>query len=158
MRWLAVVAVVLAATACFLALSSRSEGPGPARIAELERRVADLEQDVRAQRDAIETLEAAGPRDSVAVRSSIGLPLVPNGSVPAIAGKVVAVDTKLNIVVLSVGRTDGVKPGTTFTIHRGKTYVGRVVVDDVQKDHCAGYSKAELQAKTIEVGDGARTP
>ena len=78
-------------------------------------------------------------------------------SAPALSAKVSAVDEKLNIVVLSIGKDDGVKPGFTFTVYRGDQYVGKVVVDDVAKDHCSGYSKKELQKGSIQVGDDART-
>lgn len=78
-------------------------------------------------------------------------------SAPALRAKVSAVDEKLNIVVLSIGKDDGVKPGFTFTVYRGDKYIGKVVVDDVQKDHCSGFSKKELQQGGIQVGDDART-
>jgi chromosome segregation ATPase len=78
-------------------------------------------------------------------------------SAPALAAKVSAVDEKLNIVVLSIGKDDGVKAGFTFTVYRGDQYVGKVVVDDVAKDHCSGYSRKELQQGSIQVGDDART-
>jgi chromosome segregation ATPase len=78
-------------------------------------------------------------------------------SVPAMAGKVAAVDEKVNIVILTIGSDDGVKVGYEFTVYRGSKYVGKVVVEDVQKDHCSGYSRKELQTGAIEVGDDART-
>ena len=78
-------------------------------------------------------------------------------SAPALTAKVSAVDEKLNIVVLSIGKDEGVKPGYEFTVYRGDKYVGKVVVDDVAKDHCSGYSKKELQQGPIQVGDDART-
>jgi SMC interacting uncharacterized protein involved in chromosome segregation len=77
--------------------------------------------------------------------------------VPALAAKVSGVNAEHNIVILSIGRDDNVKPGYEFTIYRGNKYIGKVIVDDVQKDHCSGYSKKELQAGDIAVGDDART-
>ena len=78
-------------------------------------------------------------------------------NVPALTAKVSAVDEKFNIVILSIGRDDGVKPGYEFTVYRGDKYVGKVIVDDVQKDHCSGYSRKELQSGEMQVGDDART-
>ena len=78
-------------------------------------------------------------------------------SVPALAAKVAAVDEKVNIVILSIGSDDNVKVGYEFTVYRGNKYVGKVVVEDVQKDHCSGYSKKDLQSGEIQVGDDART-
>ena len=78
-------------------------------------------------------------------------------NVPALAAKVSGVNAEHNIVILSIGMDDGVKPGYEFTVYRGDKYVGKVIVDDVQKDHCSGYSKKELQSGDIAVGDDART-
>ena len=77
--------------------------------------------------------------------------------VPPMAAKVSAVNEEFNIVILSVGKDDGVKPGFEFTVYRGDKYIGKIIVDDVQKDHCSGFSKKELQSGAIEVGDDART-
>lgn len=77
--------------------------------------------------------------------------------VPPLTAKVSAVNEEFNIVILSVGKDDGVKPGFEFTVYRGDKYIGKIIVDDVQKDHCSGYSKKELQSGAIEVGDDART-
>ena len=76
---------------------------------------------------------------------------------PAIQAKVAAVDNGLNIVILTVGRDDEVKAGYEFTVYRDDKYIGRVVIDKVERDHCSGYSKKEIEAGAIQVGDDART-
>jgi len=76
---------------------------------------------------------------------------------PAIRAKVAAVDNDLNIVILTVGRDDEVKPGYEFTVYRGDEYIGKVVIDKVERDHCSGYSKKEIEAGDIQIGDDART-
>ena len=78
-------------------------------------------------------------------------------NVPALTAKVSGVNAEHNIVILSIGTDDDVKVGYEFTVYRGDKYVGKVIVDDVQKDHCSGYSKKELQSGNIAVGDDART-
>lgn len=77
--------------------------------------------------------------------------------VPAIKAVVAGANNDLNIVLLSVGRDDGVKPGYKFTIYRNNEYVGTVVVDRVEKDHCSGYSKKEIERLPISVGDKGTT-
>jgi DNA repair exonuclease SbcCD ATPase subunit len=77
--------------------------------------------------------------------------------VPLIKGAVMAVNSELNIVLLSVGRDDKVQPGYEFTIYRGSEYIATVVIDKVEKDHCSGYSKKEIQRMDIEKGDQATT-
>jgi predicted nuclease with TOPRIM domain len=73
--------------------------------------------------------------------------------VPVIKTVVAGVNEDLNIVLFTVGRDDNVKPGYEFTIYRNNEYVATVVVDKVEKDHCSGYSKKEIQRLPIVVGD-----
>ena len=77
--------------------------------------------------------------------------------VPAIAAVVAGVNNDLNIVLLSVGRDDKVQEGYEFTIYRGSEYVATIVVDKVEKDHCSGFSKKELERLPIQVGDKGTT-
>jgi predicted nuclease with TOPRIM domain len=77
--------------------------------------------------------------------------------VPAIAAFVADVNNDLNIVLLSVGSDDKVKVGYEFTIYRNNEYVGRVVIDKVEKDHCSGYSKKEVERLPIGKGDKGNT-
>lgn len=77
--------------------------------------------------------------------------------VPKLAAMVSGVDTGLNIVMLSIGRDDGVKPGFEFTIYRGSEYVGKVVINRVEKDYCSGESKKEIEKSPVQVGDQATT-
>ena len=76
---------------------------------------------------------------------------------PPLKGRVSAVNGELNIVVLSIGRDDKVEAGYEFTIYRGSEYVGKVVIDKVDKDFCSGYSRKEVEKAPIEVGDNATT-
>ncbi len=76
---------------------------------------------------------------------------------PPIAAVVAGVNNELNIVLLSVGRDDQVKEGYEFTIYRNNEYVATVVVDKVEKDHCSGYSKKEVERLPISVGDKGTT-
>jgi hypothetical protein len=75
----------------------------------------------------------------------------------AIKAKVTSVSGQYNIVMLSVGRDDGVTPGYEFTVYRGNQYVGKVVIDRVEKDYCSGPSKKELEKSPIQAGDDATT-
>lgn len=76
---------------------------------------------------------------------------------PAIAGKVVGVSDKYNLVMLNVGEHDQVKEGYEFTVYRGKDYVAKVKVDKVYPDMCACYSLEEYQKDKIRQGDDAGT-
>lgn len=72
-------------------------------------------------------------------------------------GIVTAIDAKLPIVMLSVGKDDGVEKGYQFTVYRGSEYIGRVVVEEVYKDASAGRVVKEMSVKTIQKGDNATT-
>ena len=76
---------------------------------------------------------------------------------PLIKAMVTGVDKDLNIVLISVGKDDQVKPGYSFTVYRGNEYVGKVMIDKVEKDYASGYSVKELEKEPIEVGDSATT-
>ena len=58
-------------------------------------------------------------------------------------------ETRGNIVAISIGSEDCVRVGDTYTVVRGKTYVGRLRVTKVYK----GQSVAEFDAEYP--GDGA---
>jgi uncharacterized protein len=55
----------------------------------------------------------------------------------AIEGKVMAVRKDVNIVMLSVGSDDKVKPGYRFTVFSDDQFVGKVEVEQVFSDMCA---------------------
>jgi len=76
---------------------------------------------------------------------------------PRIDGVVTAVDPEKNVVVLSVGRDDRVRPGYRFIVYRGDRYVARIVVDRVGEDTCAGHSQKEVERTPIRVGDKVAT-
>ena len=52
---------------------------------------------------------------------------------------------------------DKVQVGFEFTIYRGMEYVGKVVINRVERDYCSGESKKEIQKSPIQVGDQATT-
>jgi hypothetical protein len=77
--------------------------------------------------------------------------------VPRIHAVVTAVSSERNLVTLSAGRLDFVRPGFEFTVYSGDRYVGKVVVDRVEEDHCVGHSRKDLEKRPIAVGDQATT-
>jgi hypothetical protein len=65
-------------------------------------------------------------------------PLVPPGASPpragetrgsTVVGKVIAVAPEIGLVVLSIGKDDGVKEGDAYVVDRAGTFVAKVVVD-----------------------------
>jgi cell shape-determining protein MreC len=98
-----------------------------------------VEDDLAYANWILERLQAAGITTSQALEQP---------AMPAIPAKVLAVDKEVNLVMLSVGRNDGVKKGYTFSVYRTDKFVGKVRVEKVYDDMCAG-----VILKTYKVGD-----
>ncbi|MCU0722980.1 MAG: hypothetical protein MUC63_05100, partial [Planctomycetes bacterium] len=52
-----------------------------------------------------------------------------------------------------VGEEDGVKPGFEFTIYRGNTYVGKMVVEKTYPRQAAGRVVLEKTKDKVQPGD-----
>ncbi len=76
---------------------------------------------------------------------------------PPIDGRVLAVRKDVNLVMLSVGSDDGVKPGFKFTIFRNDVYIGIVNVEKVFHDMSSARIIPDLTPKEISEGDSAAT-
>lgn len=76
-----------------------------------------------------------------------------------IRAKILAIRPDVDIVLLSAGREDQVKEGYQFTVFRGGTYKGKVVVESVYPNMCSARIVADLmaQSETILEGDSAST-
>jgi len=113
--------------------------------ANLEKQIVSLTEDL----DKTKLVVAAYEQQVGKLSTVIGVPML--------KAMVSGVDNSLNIVMLSIGRDDQVKVGYEFTIYRGSEYVGKVVIDRVEKDYCSGQSKKEIEKSPIQVGDQATT-
>ncbi|MHC4471959.1 MAG: hypothetical protein ACYS99_13455 [Planctomycetota bacterium] len=123
-----------------------------AQIDEKDKQIGELEKRINGMADEIEQKDLL----IAAYRDKFGE--VPDWiKMPPITAKVTNVSPDYNIVMLSVGSDDHVKVGFEFTIFRGDEYVGKVVVNKVEKDYCAGYSKKEVEKAAIQPGDDAKT-
>ncbi len=72
----------------------------------------------------------------------------------ALSGAVTAVASELDLVVISIGRDAGVNEGDEFTIYRGNVFVGKIVIDRV--DRAWGSGRITLKGKEEpRIGDQA---
>jgi len=80
-------------------------------------------------------------------------------SAKLIEGKITAISDKpdLNIVMISVGKNDGVEVGMRFTVYRADKYVAKVQVEKVEAQWAACFSIKEFQADTIKINDNVTT-
>jgi hypothetical protein len=76
---------------------------------------------------------------------------------PPIDGQILAVDAKVPLVMLSVGKDDGVEKGFQFTVYRENRYVGRVTIQEVYKDMSAAQIDPSMTVKAIQKGDSVTT-
>jgi hypothetical protein len=79
--------------------------------------------------------------------------------VPPIRGKVAGVKTDIQpaLVVINVGVDDKVEKGYQFTVYRGSTFIGKVVVERIAADGCGARVLFTAPGQTIQAGDDAAT-
>lgn len=111
-----------------------------------------IEDDLAHSTWILDTLQARGIDVATMVISA-------DQAMPAIPAKVLAVDKDVNLVMLSVGRNDSVKKGYTFSVFRNEKFVGKVRVEKVYDDMCAGVILKNYKVGDAEIqeGDDANT-
>ncbi len=72
-------------------------------------------------------------------------------------GKVLQADNEHNIVVISLGSEDGVKPGYKYTVSRGSSFVAEIQITNVQTKSAAGKVLTGLGKMPIKTGDDIMT-
>lgn len=67
--------------------------------------------------------------------------------------KVLAADNTMDIVVISVGESSGVKRGNQYVLSRGNKYVATIKITDVQADKATGMVVKGMKQIAINPGD-----
>ena len=77
---------------------------------------------------------------------------------PELAGRVTAVDGShgTTVVVINLGKNDGVKPGHTFDVYAGGVYKGKIYVETVNASQSAATIQMAGQGE-IAAGDAVVT-
>ena len=115
-------------------------------LATLQRDKRSMEEDLALQTNRINRLLERG----VPIYEILGEDVaVTQGFVPD--AQVLAVRPEVNLVMLSVGTLQNVKPGYRFTISRGDQYVAKVQVEKVYPDMCSARIDPKLVRKDMEV-------
>lgn len=78
---------------------------------------------------------------------------------PPMRALVAGIDTSVQpaIVLLTIGKDDGVRMGHTFTVYRGDQFVGKVVVSRVMADSAGARILFQAPGQTVQQGDQAAT-
>lgn len=111
-------------------------------LGQLESTYQELARDRQRLQETIANLNAAGIRtDQIAPRKPL-------------SGKVTAVASELDLVVISIGRDAGVNEGDEFSLSRGSSFTGKIVIDRVDRAWASG--RVMLKGKEAPaVGDDA---
>jgi chromosome segregation ATPase len=72
---------------------------------------------------------------------------------PAHTGQILAVEGDRNVVVISLGEEDGVRPGYQYLVSRGGDYVATIQITDVQAKQSAGRALSDISKGEIRRGD-----
>lgn len=106
----------------------------------------------RSQKELLETKQIL----RIIKSSGIDVPALVTPAKP-VDGFVTVTSPSLPIVMLSVGKDDGVEVGYQFTVYRGNRFIGRVTVEQVYKDACAGRILSDMTVGKIQKGDKVST-
>lgn len=120
-----------------------------AELAELRKENVRLRDRIKKEERNIERLKAIGVPVDDFLRGTDAQPAQP------IHGKVLAVRREVNLVMLSVGREDGVKKGYRFTIYRDQKYIGKVEIEKVFTDMSSARILRDWTKEKIREGDDA---
>lgn len=72
---------------------------------------------------------------------------------PPVDGRVLKVRESSGLVEISLGSDDGLKKGHTLEVYRGTTYLGRIIIRDVDPDRAVGQVDKKMQRGRIQEGD-----
>ena len=107
-------------------------------LGQLEEKHVEMARDKKHLEEKINAIAQAGGNVNVAPKK-------------ALEGKVTAVANEIGLVVISIGKDDGVIEGDEFTIYRGGDFVAKIVVDRSDRKWSAG--KVVLKKTDPRVAD-----
>lgn len=138
-----------------------------AQAARLTRLETKLEKDLSDLRVAYrDTRKALKEKELVVAQfldasgdSGVGHAFIAGPPVPAIDAVVSAVkdDVSPALVLLSAGSDDKVEKGFHFSVYRGSSFVGKVIVEKVLRDACGCRVLFTKEGESVRPGDSAAT-
>lgn len=129
--------------------AKEAETAAKATIVERDNAIAGLERDKT-------TLEGMNHEKSLIIewaRNVGGLDLSKAMKMDPVDARVIGVDQGLKLVQFNVGSKANVAKGYTIDVVRGNTYIGRVRIDQVYGDTCAGTLMYAKDGESPMVGD-----
>lgn len=126
------------------------------RLAVSEKNLADLEvQYITRMKD----LEEAKLQLSKLQEAGIPVEVISTGMQKHVEGKVLAVSSKLDLMIISAGKDKGVEQGYQFTVFRGGKYIGKIQVQKADKDWSSATTLRNFmkEGEGVQVGDSVST-
>jgi predicted nuclease with TOPRIM domain len=118
------------------------------KLTEAEARRKDAEDQLVRAKEALDKLVKIGAIKPEEVLGNVQKP---------IDGRVLEVDPANNIVVINVGKEQGVGLGYSFTVYRDSEYVGEIKVEQLQNDLAGAVPVAGTIRSEIRKGDNVTT-
>lgn len=72
-------------------------------------------------------------------------------SLPKLRGQILAIDSRVDLVVFNLGKKHGVQPGQQFTVSRGNDWVATLVAHEIKEKMTV--AAIHMQRVTVQVGD-----
>jgi hypothetical protein len=131
------------------------------RSSEIEERVAAMEKRIKDLKELIVELKIAElERKDDDLNSNVEnqenpsqVASVPMEPISIIMGFVTGVSTRVNLIVINVGDKQGVHVAYKFTIFRGSSYIGRLIVEKVYPQQSAGRVLLDETIEKAKEGD-----
>ncbi|MBF0484107.1 MAG: hypothetical protein HQL25_05315 [Candidatus Omnitrophica bacterium] len=114
-------------------------------LVELERKI--LEYDPNFKPSTGEVAKIAKGAEQIALDTIVVAPQ----TIPE--GRVLAVDTDAEFLILNLGEKDGVKAGTIMSVYRGKDYLGDVKITRIQPEMSAADFIPPFSSKLVRKND-----
>ena len=128
-------------------------------IEELEKTESDkekVEQELTKVREEKTKLEIELQKRTGSIPGSVDVGDVKVQTGRRFSGKVLVVNKRYDFVVIDLGKDHGMETGVVLILHRGRKFMGKVIVEKVYERMSAAALLRDWMQGEVEVGDGVK--